>query len=326
MAEPDTLTPAPPVTVIEAARQVAARQAAELTRWQKAARKGKDPEAVHQMRVATRRLRAALRALQGHVAARRSLRRRLRWLAGRLGAVRDHDVILALLGSRRLPAAAEAERARLDVLVARLDARRRAAQSKLAAALKRKRYSRLLDDLEAFVKRPRGIGGEEPLAARVLADVGERLGETIVSSPAMTQAMPSPEELHALRIDCKRLRYALEFHAAACGFSYDAERRLAREMQDVLGDIHDRDLLAQWLEEGAGMFRGPWPALMTRLAAERSRLFRRFLRQRRAWKAHIAPSPLLAPLEEPRWVHLEPQPVTLRLVSGGRSVAATMVG
>jgi CHAD domain-containing protein len=326
VGEPDTLTPAPPATVIDAARQVAERQGAELRSWQKAVRKGKDPEAVHQMRVATRRLRAALRALQGHVAARRGLREKLRWLAGRLGEVRDHDVILALVRSQRLPAAAADERARLVDLAAKLESRRRKAQAKLTAALMRKRYGKLLDDLDTFAKRPRGLGAEEPIAARVLAEVSERLGETIARSPGMTDATPSPEALHALRIDCKRLRYALEFHAAACGFSYDAERRLAREMQDVLGEIHDRDLLAQWLDEGKGAFRGSWPVLTARLAAERARLFRRFLRQRRAWRARTTPEPLMAPLEEPRWVHLEPQPVTLRLVTGGKSVAATMVG
>ena len=328
MGEPDTLTPAAPVTVLEAARLAAAAQSAELRRHAKAARKGKDPEAIHQMRVATRRMRAALRALRFHVAAPKTLRARLTWLARRLGAVRDHDVILTLLWSERLPAAAAGERSRLAALIARLARRRAKAHARLADALRRPRYRKLLDDLAAFAERPRLLGGEEPVAARVLAEWSARLGEAIAARPGMTLATPPADELHALRIDFKRLRYALEFHAAACGFSYDTERRLAREMQDVLGEIHDRDLLAGWLAGGAGgggPFRGEWPALTRRLEAERARRFRRFLQQRRAWRERTRPEQAAALTAEPRWAHLEPQPVTLRLVTGTKTVASNQI-
>ena len=324
MGETDTLTPAPPLSVYDAARQVFAEQAAELRRYAKGARKGKDPEAVHQMRVATRRLRAALRALAGRVAAPKALRGRLLWLARRLGAVRDLDVILALLRSERLPAAASGERARLARLIRKLEARRDKAQERLALALRRGRFEKLQGDLEAFAERPRIVGTDEPVAARVLATVSARLGDAIAEMAGMTQPAPAAADLHTLRIEFKRLRYALEFHAVACGFSYDTERRLAREMQDVLGEIHDRDLLLAWLDGGHGPFRGQWPALASRLTAERARLVRRFLRQRRAWQRRTRPEPLAA-LAEPRWSQLEPQPVTLRLVTGTKTVASTRI-
>jgi CHAD domain-containing protein len=321
VGELDTLTSAPPLSVFDAAKQVFAEQTAALRRHAKGARKGKDPEAVHQMRVATRRLRAALRALTGRVAAPKALRGRLQWLGRRLGAVRDLDVILALLRSERLPAAAAGERSRLARLIRRLDGRREKAQHRLTKALRRDRYEKLQGDLDAFAERPRVIGTDEPVAARVLASVSTRLGDAIADHAGMTQAAPTAVELHALRIEFKRLRYALEFHAVACGFTYDTERRLAREMQDVLGEIHDRDLLLAWLGGGRGPFRGSWPALAARLTAERARLVRRFLRQRRAWQKRTRPEPL-ATLAEPRWSQLEPQPVTLRLVTGTRTVAS----
>jgi CHAD domain-containing protein len=326
VGEPDTLTPRAPVTVLEAASHVFREQTAELRRQQRAVRKGKDPEAVHQMRVATRRLRAAVRALEGHVVVPAGEQARLRWLARRLGAVRDLDVIILLLAGETLPAAAREERARLARLLRKLRARRQRVQDRLERGLRSKRYRRLLDGLDRVAASPRLAGPEEAVAARVLAGVSERLGEAIARSPGMTQAVPDADLLHALRIDCKRLRYALELHAAAYGFSYDAERKLARDLQDVLGEIHDRDLLLAWMGEGKGPFRGPWRALEARLRAERARLFRRFLQHRRAWQARTRPEPAVAPLDAPRWVSLEPQAVTLRLIKGTRSVAAGEIG
>jgi CHAD domain-containing protein len=320
--EPDRLTPRAPATVLDAATQVFRSQAAELRRHQKAAKRGTDPEAVHQMRVATRRLRAACRALEGHVVIPAGDRDRLRWLARRLGAVRDLDVILELLEGERLPPAAREERARLARLVRKLRARRRKAHRRLARALAKPRYRRLLEGLDATAKAPRLAGVEEAVAARVLAEVGERLAGAIARSPGMTVAAPDAQQLHALRIDFKRLRYALELHAAAYGFSYDEERKQAREMQEVLGNIHDRDLLLGWMAEGRGVFRGPWRALEARLAAERARLLRRFFQRRHEWLARTRAELAVAVTDTPRWVHLEPQAVTLRLVSGTKSVAA----
>jgi len=141
----------------------------------------------------------------------------------------------------------------------------------------------------------------------------------------MTATEPDAEALHGLRIMFKRLRYALDFHAAACGLAYDVERRLARAMQDVLGEIHDRDLLLEWLEDGRGAWHGPWPALRVRLAGERARLMRRFLRLRAEWSERTRPEPMVATLESPRFVNLEVQPVTLRLVTGPKHVASSSV-
>jgi CHAD domain-containing protein len=326
VGEPETLNPRAPVTVLEAASHVFRTQATELRQQQKAVRRGKDPEAVHQMRVATRRLRAAIRALEGHVVVPADDQARLKWLARRLGAVRDLDVIIALLAGETLPVTSREERARLARLIRKLRARRRKLQDRLVRGLASKRYRRLLEGLDEVAGGPRLAGTEEAVAARVLAGVSERLGEVIARSPGMTQAAPDADTLHALRIDCKRLRYALELHAAAYGFSYDVERKLARDLQDVLGEIHDRDLLLAWMAEGRGAFKGPWRALEARLRIERARRFRRFLQHRRAWQERTRPEPMVAPLDVPRWVSLEPQEVTLRLIKGTRSVAAGEIG
>jgi len=309
--------------MVEAAAIVVAEQARELRRQARLVRRKDDAEAVHQMRVATRRLRTALRALRGHIAPPRRLNKDLRWLAGELGTVRDCDVIIARLRSLPLPGAARGERARLARLVARLERKRGRRQASLREAIKRRRYERLQEELKDFAADSGGVHADHQLAARVLTDVSETLGEAVARSAAMTATAPSAEALHALRIMFKRLRYALDFHAAACGLAYDVERRLAREMQDVLGEIHDRDLLRDWLREGRGAFKGPWPALDTRLAGERKRLMRQFLRLRDAWSERTRPEPSLAPIVPPRFVNLEVQPVTLRLLTGPKQVAST---
>ena len=277
------------------------------------------------MRVATRRLRTAMRALKGHIAPPGKLSSRLAWLAKKLGAVRDRDVVLALLAGERLPAAAREERERLARLIERLEHKRGRALKKLREALAHPRYDKLRDDLKEFAHAPIPGHSDYQMASRVLAGVSESLGAEVARSEAMTAAAPGEQPLHELRILFKRLRYALDFHAAASGLSYDAERRMARAIQDVLGEIHDRDLLLAWLAEGEGPFAGRWPALAERLQDERARLVRRFLRLRREWSARTRPEPPV-PLEAPRFATLEVQPVTLRLVTGPKHVASRLVG
>jgi len=319
------ITPGPPLSVFDAAAQVVAEQTHELKRQARKVRHDRDDvEAVHQMRVATRRLRTALRALRGHIAPPTRLKKRLGWLADALGEVRDHDVILALLRSERLRGASREERERLAALIERLERKRGKAQDRLRAVLKRPRYKRLLADLAMFADQPGGTG-DHHLAARVLAGVSETLGTLVAKSPAMTASEPDADALHMLRIQFKRLRYALDFHAAASGLAYDVERRMARALQDVLGELHDRDLLLGWLARGRGAFAGPWPRLEARLGAERARLMRRFLRLRRQWAERTRPEPALASLEPPRFAHLDVQPVTLRLVTGPKQVASGMI-
>ena len=299
-------------------------QARDLRHHGRRVRRKGGADAVHDMRVATRRLRTALRALKGHVTPPRKLHRRLSWLAERLGEVRDRDVVLALLAGEKLPAAAREERERLGRLIERLEEKRRRALGKLRDALKHDRYGKLRDDLKDFARAPIPGHSDYQMASRVLTGVSESLGAEVARSEAMRSAAPSARQLHELRILFKRLRYALDFHAAASGLSYDAERRVARSIQDVLGEIHDRDLLLEWLDEDEGAFAGSWPALAARLQDERARLVRRFLRLRREWSARTRPEPLV-PLEAPRFATLEVQPVTLRLVTGPKHVASKTV-
>jgi CHAD domain-containing protein len=158
----------------------------------------------------------------------------------------------------------------------------------------------------------------------------------------MTERAPSAGDLHALRIAAKRLRYALEFHAETCGLAFDEERALTRQLQDCLGEIHDHDLLLAWFSRAAGtearthgpavpapvddtLMAGPWPVLEQRLAFERARLVRRFLRLRRRWFTRTEPTGAVVPLQEPRFVSLEAAPVQLRLMAPHKTVASLRI-
>jgi CHAD domain-containing protein len=83
-------------------------------------------------------------------------------------------------------------------------------------------------------------------AMRRVASV--RFAEALVLASALREGRP--EELHALRIACKRLRYALERFSAAEPALGDAAARLAH-VQSALGDIHDRDVLLAMLPHSA---------------------------------------------------------------------------
>jgi CHAD domain-containing protein len=308
------------LTVRQAAGIILARRVRELLSHERGARRGEDPEAVHQMRVGTRRLRAALRVFASYVRPKKRARRGLPWLARRLGRVRDHDVIIALLVERHLEQIHGDEGQRLEALVARFKERRFRAHQRLAGALKRGRYKKLRIALEELAARPRFGGSEDDMAARLLEEGIERLGAEVSSEPAMNLPAPSAEELHALRIAFKRLRYVLDFHAEIRGVAYEVERRLTRELQECLGELHDHDVLLGWLEE-----HGEWPVLHRRLAQDRARLLRRFRLLRRRWEERTRPEPSVAPLQEPRFVSLEPAPVELRLITPRKEVASTLI-
>ena len=330
------LSPAPALTVRQAASRIVARQVRDLVLHEKGARRGAT-EAVHQMRVQTRRLLAAL-ALFANVLrpGRRAGRARLRWLARALGRVRDLDVIAALLEERHLPHLAGVEAARLEDLVAALKERRWRAQRRLKAMLARGRYAKLKAALQERARRPRfrKSGDEDAMAARFLADRIHREARRVSAHRGMTERAPAAADLHALRIAVKRLRYVLDFHAETCGIAFDEERTLTRDLQDCLGEIHDHDVLLSWFSGQAeaaatpveaALFAGAWRVLPERLSADRARLARRFLRLRRKWLRRTEPAGIVAPLEEPRFVTLEAAPVQLRLSPPQKTVASLRI-
>jgi CHAD domain-containing protein len=209
------------------------------------ARAGRDPEHLHEMRVAVRRLRAILRASRDLFDARwvEHLRSELDWLGGRLGLVRDLDILDAYLRPR-LAALEGAEHRAGQRVLRRLSADRARAQAALNAALDNPRYPRILEQLETFLSRPPASASDVSLPD-VAATEWKRLRKAVQKLPGR----PSADDLHAVRIKVKRARYAAELARAAAGERGKRFINQAKKLQDILGDLQDAVVIEQYLHD-----------------------------------------------------------------------------
>ncbi|HEV2781921.1 MAG TPA: CHAD domain-containing protein [Actinophytocola sp.] len=206
------------------------------------ARVGEDPEGVHQMRVAVRRIRAALKADgAGLGPAATELQTELRWLGSMLGAVRDIDVQLEHLRGQAAEFEPD-ERAAVERLLLGLRADRRRARQRMLGALRSRRYTALLEGLAAAARTPAPLDGNVVVGKPAIASLLElikRPYRKLSRAAAALGADPADDDLHALRIYSKRLRYAAELAAPAGGKPVRRLIRATRQMQDVLGDHQD---------------------------------------------------------------------------------------
>lgn len=201
-----------------AARKVVGQQALRMGANVGGTLEDLDPEYLHDLRVAARRLRSALWLFAGILGPVRCdlLRVELNWIGGLLGAVRDLDVFS--LNLQEQPQRLGEAGAIAELLADELGRQRGPMRGALTAALASRRFLSLMRRLEALAsspspRRPRGLQGV-PVAERAPALIRKarkrvlRLGRTIgPDSPAA--------DLHRLRILFKRLRYACEFFREA---------------------------------------------------------------------------------------------------------------
>jgi CHAD domain-containing protein len=210
-----------------------------LLKHEPGTRSGDDPEDLHQMRVAVRRMRAVLRASRSLLdrAWADALRAELGWLGWALGPVRDLDVLLERLRGEAAelgPDDAAAAAPMLDVLIRE----RAAAREAMLQALDSDRYPALLRRLATAVADPLPVAGSadaHPDLHRLVTREFERL------SKAVTAAGDDPpdEVLHDLRIRGKRLRYTAELAEPAIGTPARELIKATVAMQDVLGEHQD---------------------------------------------------------------------------------------
>jgi CHAD domain-containing protein len=223
-----------------------------LTANENGLRTGDDPEAVHQARVATRRLRSDLRTFEPFLdrAWAADLGADLRWIGSELGVVRDIEVLRDRLRTHAagLPSA-EAEAARR--VVHRLDADREAARFDLLSMLAQPRYGHVHDRLAAAAATPSFTDDAFAPASAALTTVVHARWKKVRRAVRRAGDNPSDDALHRIRVRAKRCRYAAE----ACESVYETRaRRLARAMtsiQDVLGEHHDAVVATAWLAKTA---------------------------------------------------------------------------
>jgi len=222
-----------------------------------------DIEGVHQMRVATRRMRSCLRVFRPLISrpVASLLNARVRWLTDALGPARDWDVLidetLEPLGEQQAGGAA------LEKLRDRANRCREEAYAAVREALLSPRYTELMLTLAAWIEAQswRGLVDGERRAQldRPAIDLARELLEkrhTEVMERGKRFDRLTVEERHDLRIRGKRLRYLAEFFAGLWGAEQvrPFTRALSR-LQDVLGALNDaavaRRLLAD-VTDGAG--------------------------------------------------------------------------
>ena len=217
-------------------------QVAAISRYDPLVRRD-EPDAVHQMRVATRRARSALQAF-GHIIERdatRPLCTELKWLAAALGQARDAEVLRDRLTSElaAIPAALVVGPVEACI-TAHFTAELAQAGNAALRVLDGQRYLRLLDDLDALLADP-------PLTPLAQRRAGKALARPVRRAQRRLQralaAVPGAEDrdaaIHEARKATKRARYAAEAAVPALGGKARRQATQAKELQQLLGDHHD---------------------------------------------------------------------------------------
>ena len=209
-----------------------------------------DEEAVHQMRVAGRRLRVALAMLAHKPDGRRASRAQmlLRELTRAAGHSRDLDVILGIyekrLEGRHSPGPGRA------ALRRRLRGARARGRARMAEALLDLEISRLRRDLRRIV----GGGVDEAFVVHLrLREMRTEEGGAVLAGFAQLGGRFDPVALHALRRQARRLRYASEIGDLLTGEDSGAPA-LWKKLQEKIGTINDHHVLAGWLEAAATFY------------------------------------------------------------------------
>jgi CHAD domain-containing protein len=214
-------------------------------------RLGKDQEGVHQARVATRRFRSSLRSFGGTLDPQWTarLRDRAKWLADRLGAVRDADVLSGRLEAlvERLP---EEDADGAGRLLKRLGRERDAARTALLAAMREGAYVQLLDEMLAAAASPMVVDGGKPAADALVPGVA-KTWRKMRKEVRRAGENPSDAQLHRIRIRAKRCRYAAEAVVPVVGKPAERFAEAAEAIQEILGDHHDAVVAQAWLRGAA---------------------------------------------------------------------------
>ncbi len=244
----------------EAGRGILYHQLSKLRKAEPVAREGSDPEGVHDMRVATRRLRAALQVLGETVYDSKltgRYRKDLRKLANALGETRDSDVFLEHLNQyiAQLP---EADQAGMEPLRQEIESRRTAGRKAMLKLLDNTKTEKLLQKLEHFVnKEGAGLAGKSVDEAEAAPSLVRHFAgsaiwrryEEVLAYETVMGPQTSVVVLHRLRVACKRLRYTVEFFQDALPTGVKQVHQQLVEAQDELGVLHDHQVAIELSEK-----------------------------------------------------------------------------
>ena len=220
-----------------------------------------DPEHIHRMRVASRRLRAALPLFSSCFSEKdfRHWMRVIKKITAALGDARDTDVQIAFL-KKYLKAQASMAPGTLEpahaadpitALLSRLQKRRRLLQKQVTSVLDELEEAQVISSLREACVAPEGAvkGRGRERYTGILPVAADRIGRRLRGVHRFEPFVHNPDavfEHHATRIAAKKLRYTLETYAPL--YRRELKKPIARikRLQDLLGDIHDCDV---WIEQ-----------------------------------------------------------------------------
>ncbi len=230
----------------------------EMFGFREAALDWSDPEGVHSMRVASRRLRSAMRDFMPYLRQRglTPVLKQTKSIAAALGEVRDQDVAIAALEKiqKQAPDAVASE---LQQLIDERKERRNESREKLSSVLVANELNQAKLEFMSRIEKATATRNDESqltYAKMSAAVILERLKELEKLSESLYRPFEI-ESLHDMRIAAKRLRYALELFQQCWGRSLQTFAKNAARMQTALGEVHDCDVWIESLGKQIGIAR-----------------------------------------------------------------------
>lgn len=279
-------------------------------KWEKTVKKDEDPEALHQMRVGMRRLRTVVSRFGFVVNLPKAVTdRNIGKIARRLGNLRDLDVLKESVVKNFQPHLPPEELKHLEKAFNAINKQREQALTDVKATLKDERYKSLKTSLDHWLEEPRYQESAPLSIDLVLPDLllpevsyfflhpgwqfGMPLGSNngISTSTSLLRSYPkgmtstqveqslnsNHEVLHSLRKQAKRLRYQMELFTEFYGETYAEHLIEVKNIQDILGEIHDSDVLEDWLVDVFGEdFTEKLPTFTSLLVDKRHQLWQQW--------------------------------------------------
>lgn len=273
-----------------AARQFLRQRADDFYLQLTRVRESFDAEAIHDLRVSSRRLWEGIAIFSGCFRKRQlaPIRKELKSLIALLGAIRNCDEALLFFSALAEKSASRASTTLLTI-VATLQAQRIAEQRKLKRELKKIDPGSLLARIDAICSNPRIFAPDSdalflPVAQFILTAASAREKSVMELLPEALVEGNAPAQ-HRLRIAVKHFRYCMEFLAPFAGSDYKTVYKTVKEYQEILGQLHNldvfRSLIAAPADESAKSC-----VLDNSIAERRKGMFHEFLKKNKTVPLH----------------------------------------
>lgn len=243
-------------------REIIMRRLHTMQAHESGTRQDTDVEALHDMRVASRRLREAFEIFAFCFPAKsyQKLYRRVRRVTSSLGEMRNADVALAYFSGLSKKTDDILIHVALEEVLRRLARDRRKARARLLRGLDQSQLDNFPNELDSVFQRienmpqryQRGPRQSVTLARRLLS---QRLRELFAARTAVA-GEHDEANLHKVRIAIKKLRYAIETLDYAVGEKVVGNLKELRHLQNLLGELHDRDVFAALVHKRLGKLQG----------------------------------------------------------------------